>query len=61
MVNQEYQGCTVTFLGRETIVDLMLLDIIDFDVIFMDWLSHYHAILDCHTKTVTLSYSNLPS
>ncbi|XP_019244257.1 PREDICTED: uncharacterized protein LOC109224125, partial [Nicotiana attenuata] len=33
-----------------------LLDMVDFDVIMgMDWLSPYHAILDCHAKTV-ISY-----
>ncbi|XP_070055774.1 uncharacterized protein [Nicotiana tomentosiformis] len=29
---------------------------VDFDVIWgMDWLSPYHAILNCHTKTITLA------
>ncbi|XP_070025289.1 uncharacterized protein [Nicotiana sylvestris] len=34
---------------------------VDFDVILdMDWLLPYHAISDCHTKTVTLALSGLP-
>ncbi|XP_070057925.1 uncharacterized protein, partial [Nicotiana tomentosiformis] len=34
----------------------LLLDMVDFDVILgMDWPSPYHAILDCHAKTVTLA------
>ncbi|XP_070039810.1 uncharacterized protein [Nicotiana tomentosiformis] len=34
---------------------------VDFDVILgMEWLSPYHAILDCHAKRVTLSMSGLP-
>ncbi|XP_070034630.1 uncharacterized protein [Nicotiana tomentosiformis] len=33
---------------------------VDFDVIFgMDWLPPYHAILDCHAKTVTLAMPRL--
>ncbi|XP_070052783.1 uncharacterized protein [Nicotiana tomentosiformis] len=33
---------------------------VDFDVILgMDWLSPYHAILDCHAKTVTLAMLGL--
>ncbi|XP_070041458.1 uncharacterized protein [Nicotiana tomentosiformis] len=33
---------------------------VDFDVIFgMDWLSPYHAILDFHSKTVTLAMPGL--
>lgn len=34
---------------------------VDFDVILgMDWLSPYHAILDCHAKTVTLALLGFP-
>ena len=34
-------------------VDLILLDIHDFDVIVgMDWLSRHHAIEDCYKKEV---------
>lgn len=51
----------MTFLGRETTANLILLYIVDFDVILdMDWLSPYHAILDCHMKIVTLSCPELP-
>ncbi|XP_070052135.1 uncharacterized protein [Nicotiana tomentosiformis] len=33
----------------------------DFDVILgMDWHSPYHAILDCHAKTLTLAILGLP-
>ncbi|XP_070036041.1 uncharacterized protein [Nicotiana tomentosiformis] len=33
----------------------------DFEVILgMDWLSPYHAILDCHAKIVTLAIPYLP-
>lgn len=34
---------------------------IDFDVILgMNWLSSYHAIIDCYAKTVTLACVGLP-
>ncbi|XP_075082100.1 uncharacterized protein LOC107791632 [Nicotiana tabacum] len=51
----------VTINGFDTIVDLLLLDMVDFDVILgMDWLSPYHAIFDCHVKTMTLAMLGLP-
>ncbi|XP_070039094.1 uncharacterized protein [Nicotiana tomentosiformis] len=60
VMDRIYRSCVVTFCGYETIADLLLLDMIDFKVILgMDWLSPYHAILDCHTKTVTLAIPEL--
>ncbi|XP_070046593.1 uncharacterized protein [Nicotiana tomentosiformis] len=54
-------SCVVSIGSLETSVDLLLLDMIDFDVILgMDWLSPYHAILGCHAKTVTLAMPGLP-
>lgn len=51
----------MTFSSKHTIVDLILLDIIDFDMILgMDWLSPHYAILNCHAKTMTLSCPGLP-
>ncbi|XP_070039939.1 uncharacterized protein [Nicotiana tomentosiformis] len=50
-----YRSCVVAFCGYETRADLLLLDMTNFEVISgMEWLSLYHAILDCHAKTVTL-------
>ncbi|XP_070026655.1 uncharacterized protein [Nicotiana sylvestris] len=61
VVYRIYRSCVVTFCGYETRVDLMLLDMIDFEVILgMYWLSPYHAILDCHAKIVTLAILELP-
>ncbi|XP_070045365.1 uncharacterized protein [Nicotiana tomentosiformis] len=55
------RSCVVTFCGYETRVDLLLLDMVDFEVILgMDWLSPYHAILDCYAKTVTLAMPEFP-
>ncbi|XP_070007953.1 uncharacterized protein [Nicotiana sylvestris] len=55
VVDWIYRSCVVTFYGFETRADLMLLDMINFEVILgMDWLYPYQAILDCHAKSVTL-------
>ena len=46
----------MTFMGRNTPVDLVILEVVDFDVILgMTWLSPNFAILDCNAKTVTLA------
>ena len=44
------------FYGSNTHVDLVILEMVDFDVILgMTWLSPNFAILDCNAKTVTLA------
>ncbi|XP_070034529.1 uncharacterized protein [Nicotiana tomentosiformis] len=61
VVDRVHRLCVVTIRSLETSVDLLLLDMVDFDVILgMDWLSPYHAILDCHAKMVTLAMLGLP-
>ncbi|XP_075095117.1 uncharacterized protein LOC142173429 [Nicotiana tabacum] len=61
MVDRVYQSCVVTICGSETRADFLLLNMVYFDVILdMHWLSLYHAILDCHAKTVMLVMSSLP-
>ncbi|XP_070010436.1 uncharacterized protein [Nicotiana sylvestris] len=61
IVDRVYHLCVVTIGGLETRVDLLLLDIVDFDVILeMDWLSLYHAVLDYYTKIVTLALPGIP-
>ncbi|XP_070048998.1 uncharacterized protein [Nicotiana tomentosiformis] len=61
IVDRVYRSCVVTLCGYETRADLLLLDMIDFEVILgMDWLSSYHDILDFHAKTVTLAMPELP-
>ena len=46
----------MTFVGSNTHVDLIILEMVDFDVILgMTWLSLNFAILDCNAKTVTLA------
>ncbi|XP_069147666.1 uncharacterized protein [Solanum lycopersicum] len=61
VVDQVYHLCTVTLMGYDTHADLKVLEMIDFDVILgMDWLSSYHAILNCHAKTITLAMPRIP-
>ena len=44
------------FWGSNTYVDLVILEMVDFDVILgMTWLSPNFVILDCNAKTVTLA------
>ncbi|XP_015159293.1 uncharacterized protein [Solanum tuberosum] len=61
VLDQVLRSCLMTIQGYDTRVDLILLDMVDFDVILgKDWLSPYHAVLNCHAKTVTLSMSGIP-
>ena len=56
IVEKVYRSCLVNFVGRNTHVDLIILEMVDFDVILgMTWLSPNFAILDCNAKTVTLA------
>ena len=56
IVDKVYRSCLVTFVGSNTYVDLIILEMVDFDVILgMTWLSLNFAILDCNAKTVTLA------
>ncbi|XP_070041369.1 uncharacterized protein [Nicotiana tomentosiformis] len=60
-VNRVHRSCVVSIGELETVVDLLLLDMVDFNVILdMYWLSPCHAILNCHAKIVTLKMSGLP-
>ncbi|XP_070045295.1 uncharacterized protein [Nicotiana tomentosiformis] len=61
VVDRVYLSCFIIIEGYETRVDLLLLNLMDFDMILgMDWLSLYYAILDCHAKTVMLVILRLP-
>ena len=56
IVEKVYRSCLVIFVGSNTYVDLIILEMVDFDVILgMTWLSPNFAILDCNAKTVTLA------
>lgn len=50
-----YHVCSILFMGFQTQVDLIILDMIDFNIILrMTWVSPYHAILNYNAKTMTL-------
>jgi hypothetical protein len=50
-----YRGVKLYIGGLELRVDLMLLELYDFELILgMDWLSKHKAHVDCFTKAVTI-------
>ena len=56
IVEKVYRSCLMSFVGSNTHADLVILEMVDFDVILgMTWLSPNFAILDCNAKTVTLA------
>ena len=53
-------GCPVLIEGRELLVDLVLLNVMDFDVILgMDWLSQHYAMVDYRRKEVIFRILNV--
>ena len=56
MTSKMLRDCLVMIGYREIPVDLVLLDLKDFDVILgMDWLAFYHVFVDCFGKRVIFS------
>ena len=52
---------SIVFGGRELHVDLVMLQLHDFDIILgMDWLATHHALVDCFAKRVTFHISRQP-
>jgi hypothetical protein len=50
-----YKGVKITIGGYDTKVDVMPLELHNFDIILgMNWLSNYRAKMDCFIKKVTL-------
>jgi len=48
-----YRNYIVTVCDRDTLADLVELEMVDFDVIMgMDWLASCYATVDCRTKTL---------
>ncbi|XP_070011399.1 uncharacterized protein [Nicotiana sylvestris] len=57
-----YHAYQIRVEGRDTLADLIVLDMIDFDMLMeMDWLSSCYAIVDCHAKIVKFEIPNEPS
>ena len=60
-INRFLLGCEVCIEDEILLVDLVELEILEFDVILgMDWLSAHHTVLDCFNTVVTLSISGKP-
>ena len=54
-----YRNCAIMFPNRVTYVELVELDIHDFDVIFgMDWLHAFFASIYCRIKDVSFNFPN---
>ena len=48
-------GCPILIESKELLAELVLLDVMDFDVILgMDWLSQHYAMVDYQRKEVIL-------
>lgn len=53
----KYKYCVVRIKDKDTMVNLVVLDSLDFDVIHgMDWLSPNYASVDCYNKLVKFVY-----
>ncbi|XP_070014776.1 uncharacterized protein [Nicotiana sylvestris] len=62
LVEYVYLACQILVEGRDTLADLIVLDMIDFNMLMgMDWLSSCYAIVDCHAKIVKFEIPNEPS
>ncbi|GJX63013.1 putative reverse transcriptase domain-containing protein [Tanacetum coccineum] len=56
-INTIIRGCTLNFLNHPFNIDLMPVELGNFDVIIsMDWLSKYHAVVDCAKKIIRIPY-----
>lgn len=54
-----YCDCIVTICDRDTLADLIELEMVEFDVIMgMDWLASCYATVDCRTKRVYFHFPN---
>ena len=57
-----FKSYVVSTNGMDTLANLMLLEIVDFDVILgIDWLASCHATVDYHTKVVKFEILDGPS
>ncbi|KAH0689089.1 hypothetical protein KY289_016447 [Solanum tuberosum] len=56
-----YRKCPVSLSHRVTLVELVELYILDFDIILgMDWLHACYATIDCRTRVVRFQFPNEP-
>ncbi|GKC09678.1 putative reverse transcriptase domain-containing protein, partial [Tanacetum coccineum] len=58
-INTIIQGCTLNFLNHPFNINLLPVELGSFDVIIgKDWLSKYHAVIDCAEKIVRIPWGN---
>ena len=56
------RGCVVEITGQDLMADLVVLDMVVYDIVLgMDWLSAYHAMIDCYKKRVTVHPPDEPT
>ena len=61
VVERVYRNCPIMLPNRVTHVELVELDMADFDVILgMDWLHDRFASIDCRTRIVKFNFPNEP-
>ena len=57
-----YKSCQITMADKEMIVNLVILDLLEFDLILgMDWLATYHATIYFHLKMVKFNLLGEPT
>ena len=62
LVQLMFKSCVVSMNSMDTLANLMLLEMVEFDAILgMDWLASCHATVDYHTKVVKFEIPNRPS
>ncbi|GJV84956.1 putative reverse transcriptase domain-containing protein [Tanacetum coccineum] len=58
-INTIIRGCTLNFLNHLFNINLIPIELGSFDVIIgMDWLSKYHAVIDCAEKIIRIPWGN---
>lgn len=59
IVNVVYKSYIVEMVGKELNVDLITLDMGDFNVILgINWLTAYHITIDCYKKKLVFNVPN---
>uniref|UniRef100_M1DU27 Gag-pol polyprotein n=1 Tax=Solanum tuberosum TaxID=4113 RepID=M1DU27_SOLTU len=61
LAERVYRDCTISINQKNTMAELVELDMVDFDVILdMDWLHAYYASVVCRTRVVKFQFPNEP-
>ena len=61
VANRVCRNCPIMLPNRFTHVELVELDMVDFDVILgMDWLHYFFDFIDCRTRIVNFNFPNEP-